>query len=235
MSTTDALASTGSTALRGRTPHLLAAGCGVLVTVLSFATAFPAAPDPVTAGSVADWVAANRGALSWYGGSLSLAAVALTVFAAYLRTRVVERGPQARFYADAFLGCALLCAVWWLVAGGATALLVHDPDAVDGDVAVASYAVAALGDAVGTSALAARGGFLVLVGVALLAVPVLPRWLAWGATTLGVLTLAGVVGMVDEGGAADGLFYVGLFAFALWPLVAGVSLAVAALRPVAHR
>ena len=214
----------------GRAPHLFGAACGIVLTLLALSTSFPADPSDLSDSSVRAWVSANEGTLRWYAGSLSLSAPLVVVFAAYLRGRALAVRPDLRFVVDAFVGCAGLCAVWFLIAGAAAGLLVFDPDSLSDGVAHSSYAIEALGDAVATSALAARAGFLLTAGAAVLATRMLPRWLGWLALVLGALTLAGGAGIFVEGTAVQALFYVGIFAFALWPLPAGIAVVVRTLR-----
>jgi hypothetical protein len=118
---------------------------------------------------------------------------------------------------DTAFAAGLLTAAWLLVSAGLTAVAAFaDLDAIDDATLVSLWSLGSAGDMIGLAAFTVKGLFMVAVGVAVLRTKVLGAWLGWLSLALGILTWAAL--------GVPALFYVGIFAFALWPLAVTIAL-----------
>ena len=213
---------TGPTRSRRLDPLALS---GVALTVVAFTATAPADPADTSAAGRREHLSTAAGAWQVYAVLMAVSAAILVVFTAHLRTVLVAAvratGPGAAL-PDLAFGAGLLAAGWLMMSAGFTGVAAADI-ADRSDVALeALWSLGAAGDMVGVAAFAAKGLLMVTVGITVLRTSVLGAWLGWLSVLLGVLTWLAI-------GVAP-LFYAGIFAFALWPLVVSVSLLVSGWR-----
>ncbi|ACZ32324.1 hypothetical protein Xcel_3324 [Xylanimonas cellulosilytica DSM 15894] len=196
---------------------------GVLVTVFLFAANPPEAPADPTADALRTFYEANVDAITFYALSGALAAAALVLVAAHLRAMFAAARPT--WLPDAVFGAGLLSAAWLLVSMAFAALPVLDGARFQpADAMVeAFFAIGLAGDTLAVTTLVIKAILLVGTGVLVLRTRRLGAWFGWLSVVLGALCAAALLPL-------PGVFYGGMFGFALWPSFLTVAEVVTAMR-----
>ena len=188
--------------------------CGVVAALL-----VPVALIAVPAGKTPNDKASPEKVVSYYRGHLNanriaalmitIAAVLLVLFAARLWEVLRGDGLGAAVFPLAAFGGALIASTGLLLGAVVHFALVQ---AADHQFAASAQTLNVLDN---NDFFAIIGGFAALflaAGIATVTRPVLPRWLGWAAIVIGILSLAGPIGVV---GVLLGL---------VWILVVGILL-----------
>ncbi len=212
-----------------RDPRLPAAVSSVGLFVLALtATVDGPVPGTATAEQVREFAWSSDVAIRVAATTGLLAVVALLVFVSSLAT-MARQGRPGSVLPDLILGAGLCLAVVQLLGTAASTMVGLLPGLLGTDLAATDDATVR-----GWYDLTGFTHFLgdlqmAPVAVALLAVSaagLLPRWIAWAGTVIGVAAALGAVGATTAAEPLYPLWFVGLFGWWLWTLVAGAAFAV---------
>ncbi len=200
---------------------------GLAVTLLAFAASAPEDPTDTSAAGLRAFLADDAGPWQVYAILMAVTAAVLVVFVAHLRSVLVAASGRGGAWIDAAFGAGILTAGWLLLSAGLTGLPAFAEVGELSDVTLVSYwGLGAAADMVGVAAFTVKGLCMAGVAVAVLRTGALAAWIGWLSLLLGLLTWAALV--------VPPLFYVGIFAFALWPLAVSVALLARGRRGSAH-
>jgi hypothetical protein len=189
------------------------------VTIFAFAATAPADPPDTSAQGLREHLSHTADAWQTYAVLMALGAALLVVFTSHLRTvlvagvRPTDRGAALP---DIAFGAGLLTAGSLLVSAGFTAVGVSEISDRSDVALEALWSLGEAGDMVGVAAFTMKGLLMLTAGITALRTGVLGAWCGWLSVLLGLLTWLAIV--------ATPVFYVGIFAFALWPLVVSIAI-----------